>query len=324
MAYDRNTRGPNPGDFYNRPDRDYGSGRDAGPPSGRGYQGGEFDRDERGGFDRGAYGARDDSRGGGRDGGRDRGRQEFGSTDYAQSFRERGGHSGPQSGRPNGYDDRQNHGGRSGGREGDRGGYAREPQGYDHDDRGFLDRAGDELRSWFGDEEAERRRDLDARRDGGPGDRHQHHRDADYHSWRQSQISQLDRDYEEYRRENRARFENEFTTWRTARQGQRDLLILVAEHMNVVGSDGAHVGTVDKVRGDRILLTRTDEDAGGRHHSIPSSWLKDIGTEVTLAKTADEAKKHWRDEERNREMQDEATGRDAQGRILNRSFSGTY
>ena len=32
------------------------------------------------------------------------------------------------------------------------------------DDRGFFDRAGDELRSWFGDEEAERRREADARR----------------------------------------------------------------------------------------------------------------------------------------------------------------
>jgi len=32
------------------------------------------------------------------------------------------------------------------------------------DDRGFFNRAGDEVRSWFGDEEAERRREADARR----------------------------------------------------------------------------------------------------------------------------------------------------------------
>src|SRR3546814_4366003 len=37
-------------------------------------------------------------------------------------------------------------------------------QGYrEDDDRGFFDRAGDEVRSWFGDEEAERRRDRDVR-----------------------------------------------------------------------------------------------------------------------------------------------------------------
>jgi osmotically-inducible protein OsmY len=35
-----------------------------------------------------------------------------------------------------------------------------------HEDRGFLDRAGDEVRSWFGDEEAERRRDRDMREAG--------------------------------------------------------------------------------------------------------------------------------------------------------------
>ena len=43
------------------------------------------------------------------------------------------------------------------------------------DDRGFFERAGDEVRSWFGDEEAERRREHDQQRDdarsafGGPG-----------------------------------------------------------------------------------------------------------------------------------------------------------
>src|SRR5687768_12493610 len=38
-------------------------------------------------------------------------------------------------------------------------GYGRD---YD-DDRGFFERAGDEVRSWFGDEEAERRRRWDER-----------------------------------------------------------------------------------------------------------------------------------------------------------------
>ncbi|MEO5492562.1 MAG: DUF2171 domain-containing protein, partial [Sphingomonas sp.] len=164
----------------------------------------------------------------------------------------------------------------------------RRPQGYDHDNRGFFDRAGDEVRSWFGDDEAERRRELDA----------QNARDRDYHDWRSSQIAALDRDYDEYRRENQQRFSNEFGTWRTERQGQRSSLSKVAEHMDVVGSDGAHIGTVDKVRGDRILLTKSDPDAGGRHHSIPSRWIQNVEDKVTVRKTADEAKAHWRDEER--------------------------
>ena len=72
--------------------------------------------------------------------------------------------------------------------------------------------------------------------------------------------------------------------------------------MEVVGSDGEHVGTVDKVRGDRILLTKNDADAGGRHHSIPSSWMQTVDDKVTLSKSADEAKEAWRDEERNQAL----------------------
>lgn len=36
----------------------------------------------------------------------------------------------------------------------------------DYEDRGFFERAGDEVRSWFGDEDAERRRDRDMREAG--------------------------------------------------------------------------------------------------------------------------------------------------------------
>lgn len=218
------------------------------------------------------------------------------------------------------YSDRQRQGERQG--QG-RGQYGRAPQGYDYEERGFFSRAGDEVRSWFGDEDAERRREADARYD----ERYYNDRDADYGNWRRGQIAALDRDYDEYRRENRSKFENEFSTWRTKRQTQRQSLEQVSEHMEVVGSDGSHVGTVDKVRGDRILLTKNDADADGRHHSIPSSWIDTVDTKVTLSKSADEAKRQWRDEERNQALfgdQPEESGRDSQGRILNRSFSGTY
>ena len=94
--------------------------------------------------------------------------------------------------------------------------------------------------------------------------------------------------------------------------------------MDVVGSDGEHVGTVDKVRGDRIILTKSDADAGGRHHSIPSRWIQSVDDKVTIRKTAEDAKAHWRDEERGaffgEDREDEGKG----PHILNRSFSGTY
>ena len=46
----------------------------------------------------------------------------------------------------------------------------------------------------------------------------------------------------------------------------------IREHMEVVGADGAHVGTVDRVEGDRIKLTKADSGEGahkGHHHFVP-------------------------------------------------------
>ena len=40
---------------------------------------------------------------------------------------------------------------------------------YDRSDRDFFDRASDEVRSWFGDDRAERRRELDERMGAGRG-----------------------------------------------------------------------------------------------------------------------------------------------------------
>lgn len=307
----------------------------------------------------------------------------------------------------------------------DQGGYR--PQQHRDDDRGFFNRAGDEVRSWFGDDEAERRRRYDEQngqrdhdRQGGDRDRGGYDRgsssyrgsggmydrssdprstyspegagydrgessgfggrysgpdtgggsgfggggfggqgrsdfgggrstsdygagrgagatsawglgaghdreewghDPNYRSWRDRQMESLDRDYDEYRREHQSKFENEFATWRTGRQGQREMLNKVQEHQEVLGSDGSHVGTVDHVRGDRILLTKSDKDAGGHHHSIPSLWIDSVDDKVKLRKTADEAKAAWRDEERNMSGQSD---QDKGAHNLNRSFSGTY
>ncbi|MBV9931325.1 MAG: DUF2171 domain-containing protein [Alphaproteobacteria bacterium] len=173
----------------------------------------------------------------------------------------------------------------------------------------------------------------DALRGGAGGPRGLH--DPHYSEWRQRQIEDLDRDYDEYRREHQSKFESEFGSWRSKRQSQRQSLNRVAEHMEVVGADGSHVGTVDKVRGDRILLTKSDPSAGGIHHSVPCSWVESVDDKVTLNKSADDARAAWRSEERNQALfgdgSDGSDGSDGDGgaggegpRNLNRSFSGTY
>jgi hypothetical protein len=301
------------------------------------------------------------------------------------------------------------------------------------DDRGFFDRAGDEVRSWFGDDEAQRRRELDERRweheqrmsgrgdgdprSGGPGwmgggwgnqpgeswhrdrpgvrggwdrdrtserggpgggesfgndrvarggsgfggypdqgarfDRSDPGRvgtsgamgqrfanygggddlthggfgdihDPHYSEWRRRQMDELDRDYDEYRREHQSKFEQEFGGWREKRKGQRQMLGKVNEHMEVVGSDGSHVGKVDKVGGDRIILAKSDPNAGGMHHSVPCGWVDSVEDKVTLNRTADSAMDAWRNEDTGRALF-EREDRGSEGpHALDRSFSGTY
>jgi len=167
----------------------------------------------------------------------------------------------------------------------------------------------------FGFAGSESERDRDRSRASGRGpDRH-------YESWRQRQIDELDRDYDEYRREHQQRFENEFGSWRQTRQQKRGLLGQVREHMDVVGSDGETVGKVDCVRGDRIILTKSDSD-DNRHHRINCSMVDTIdGDQVKLTVPAEEAKSRF-------EQQDDRAmfGRDDErGEVnLERSFSGTY
>jgi hypothetical protein len=120
--------------------------------------------------------------------------------------------------------------------------------------------------------------------------------DPHYAQWRTRQMEQLDRDYEEYCLENQSKFEREFGAWREKRGQQRQSIGRVTEHMEVVGSDGSHVGTVDRVSGDSIILTRSDPKAGGIHHSIPCSWIEKVDDKVTLNLAAEEATYRWREE----------------------------
>jgi hypothetical protein len=67
----------------------------------------------------------------------------------------------------------------------------------------------------------------------------------------------------------------------------------IREHMEVIGADGVHVGTVDKVEGQRIKLTKRDSGEGahrGHHHFIPLSLVAEIeGQKVRLSANSDVA-----------------------------------
>jgi hypothetical protein len=64
----------------------------------------------------------------------------------------------------------------------------------------------------------------------------------------------------------------------------------IKEHMEVIGADGVHIGTVDKVEGGRIKLTKADSGEGsheGHHHFIEGQLVAEIeGDKVRLSATA--------------------------------------
>ena len=69
----------------------------------------------------------------------------------------------------------------------------------------------------------------------------------------------------------------------------------IKEHMEVIGADGVHVGTVDGVEGDRIKLTKKDSGAQvsegtgsheGHHHFISLGLVAEVeGDQVRLSAT---------------------------------------
>ena len=64
----------------------------------------------------------------------------------------------------------------------------------------------------------------------------------------------------------------------------------IREHMKIIGKDGAPVGTVDRVEGNRIKLTKKDSggDHQGHHHYIDMQLVGAVeGDTVRLACNAD-------------------------------------
>jgi hypothetical protein len=70
----------------------------------------------------------------------------------------------------------------------------------------------------------------------------------------------------------------------------KKLEIAVKQHMEVIGADGVHIGTVDRVENGRIKLTKADSGEGhhkGHHHFIDLGLVADVeGQKVRLSANA--------------------------------------
>ena len=68
----------------------------------------------------------------------------------------------------------------------------------------------------------------------------------------------------------------------------------IKEHLEVIGSDGKHVGTVDCMKGeDKIMLTKGDPQSGGQHHFVPLKLVQRVDDKVHLSKPARQVMLEW-------------------------------
>ncbi len=75
----------------------------------------------------------------------------------------------------------------------------------------------------------------------------------------------------------------------------------IKEGMEVIGADGVHVGTIDRIEGDRIKLTRKDSGQGsheGHHHFLSKGLVAEVeGEQVRLSAKGDVAVSLFEEEE---------------------------
>jgi hypothetical protein len=272
---------------------------------------------------------RDHDRGYGRDAERDR---SMSSREQDREFHDRGWERGPERGETRGYSASERDYNPEWRREMTQR-RERDDRSWGERDRGYRPMTGDYGRSERGMSERYRpqsqwERDPYRRTSrAGTADKSGRSREADphYRSWREQHMSQLDRDYDDYRREHQSRFDNDFTSWREKRMKKRGLLGQIHQHMDVVGSDGGHIGKIDRVAGDRIILAKSDPDSGGAHHSLSCSDIDRVeGDRVILECSAGDAKQNWRDESRDRALFEREGQGEVGPHVLDRSFEGTY
>jgi hypothetical protein len=63
----------------------------------------------------------------------------------------------------------------------------------------------------------------------------------------------------------------------------------IREHMPVIASCGKRIGTVDRVEGESIKLTKSAPAAHGEHRYIPLEWVESVNEHVRLNKNSEEA-----------------------------------
>ena len=67
---------------------------------------------------------------------------------------------------------------------------------------------------------------------------------------------------------------------------------LITENLEVLGSDGVHVGIVDHMESNGEVRLAKDE-TGGQYYYIPLGWVVHVGMKVHLNRPGADARARW-------------------------------
>ncbi|WP_052352052.1 DUF2171 domain-containing protein [Deinococcus pimensis] len=71
----------------------------------------------------------------------------------------------------------------------------------------------------------------------------------------------------------------------------------ITEHLQVMDEEGAHVGIVDKLEGDRIKLIKNDTNSDGQHHYVSLDQVASVDdVAVRLNGRLDDIRKNWQNQ----------------------------
>lgn len=79
----------------------------------------------------------------------------------------------------------------------------------------------------------------------------------------------------------------------------------IHEHAEIIGADGAHVGTVDRVEGNRIKLTKKDSGEGsheGHHHFVSLGLVAEVENGIVRLSANGDAAMLFEEEENSKSV----------------------
>lgn len=84
------------------------------------------------------------------------------------------------------------------------------------------------------------------------------------------------------------------------KEHDRQLLAKIREGMEVVDTDGTHIGTVARIEGGHLKIVRNDQEPRNAHQFVRPELIHSVDERVRLGLSWDELRRLWAHDEFNK------------------------